>query len=107
MWVTSNSADWLQALLAIFGYGLLFYRTIQENRNNRPVILGVWTVVMFCSFLAAVALDRHPLLRRVVTIATILLGIGVLLLVGQDTVRWLRGIGPGNVNVKKPPRTVK
>jgi len=90
MWVTSNSADWLQALLAVVGYGLLFYRTIQQNRNNRPIVLGVWTVVMFGGFLAVTTLDRHPLLRGVITVATILLGFAILLFVGQDVVRWLR-----------------
>ena len=98
MQATSNSADWLQALLAILGYGLLFYRTIRQNRNNRPVVLGVWTIVMFGGFLAVITLERHPLLRGVVAIGTVLLGVGVLLLVGQDIVRWLRRDAQSDAN---------
>jgi len=100
MWVTANSADWLEAFLAVFGYGILFNRTIRQNRNNRPVVLGVWTVVMFGGFLALATLRGHPLLRSVVTIATMLLGIMVLFFVGQDVVRWRRGKERSEANVR-------
>src|SRR5437868_1605756 len=91
MSVVTNSADWPKAVLAVFGYGLMFWRTIRHNRDNRPVVLGVWTVIMFGGFMVLAALSGRPLLQTVFAIARILLGILLLFFVAQDVVRWLRG----------------
>src|SRR5438270_8870603 len=98
MWAATNTTDWVKALPAILGYGLVLYRTIRRNRNNRPVVLGVWTAVMFGGFLAVATLDRHVVLQAVLTVATILLGIAALFFAGRDVVRWLRGAERSETN---------
>jgi FtsH-binding integral membrane protein len=96
-------SDWLWILCGITGYGVLFARTIRENRKNRGVVLGVITVCMFLGFLFLVYLtERHAaswLVDFVLTV-TILTGVSVLSLVGLDVVRWMHRNGKSGLNEK-------
>ena len=87
--------DWLKAVLTLVGHGVFFDQTIRRNCSNRPLVLGVCTVVMFVVFLIVVSLSGQGRLQAVVTVATIGLGIAVLVFfVGQDVVRWASHQGP-------------
>src|SRR5437660_8759987 len=103
MWPVPNLPDWFRAVLALVGYSVLFGQIIRRNRMNRPLVLGVCTVVMFAGFLIVVTLRGQPWLHAVVTIATIGLGIVVLFFVGQDVVRWTSHQEPseGGANAKR------
>ena len=89
-----NLPDWLKAVLSLVGYSAFFGQTIRRNRSNRPLVLGVCTVIMFVGFLIVATLSGQARLQAVVTIATIGLGIVVLVFVGQDVVRWASHQGP-------------
>ncbi len=83
--------DWLQAGLALLGYGILFAQTIRQSGKNRPVILGVCAVVMFSGFLIAAGLSERRYPQIVIWFGTILLGIAILCSVAPDGIRWLHG----------------
>jgi predicted MFS family arabinose efflux permease len=89
----SSSMDWVQALLAVLFYGSLFHRTIRQNRKNRPVVLGVLTIVMVLGLGVAASLGNQ-LLQRVVGTASVLLALAILFSVFQDVVRWFRSKSP-------------
>ena len=76
MRAVSNLPDWLRAVLALAGYSVLFAQTLHRNRANRPIVLGVCTVMMFVVFLITATLRGQPLFHAVVTFAT--LGLGFL-----------------------------
>src|SRR5260370_41128029 len=83
MRAVSNLPDWLRAVLALAGYSVLFAQTIRRNRANRPIVLGVCTVLMFVGFLIAATLRGQTLFREVVMFATIGLAFLVLFVVGS------------------------
>src|SRR5438270_5784956 len=103
MWPVPNLPDWFRAVLALVGYSVLFGQIIRRNRMNRPVVLGVCTVIMFAGFLMVVTLRGQPWLHAVVMTATIGLGICVLFFVGQDVARWAirQGSSEGDASVKR------
>jgi hypothetical protein len=96
-------SDWLWILFGVAGYGVLFARTIRENRKNRGVVLGVITVCTFLGFLLLVYLtERHAAswLVSFVRMVTILIGVSVLFLIGLDVVRWMHRNGRSELNEK-------
>jgi hypothetical protein len=110
MEAVSNLPDWLRAVLAVAGYGVLFAQTVRRNRANRPIVLGVCTVVMFVGFLITATLHGQPLFRAVVTLATIGLGFLVLFFVGQDVFRWARrqaSSGSTGLKTSEPSEHIK
>jgi hypothetical protein len=100
-----HTSGWLWMVLGITGYGVLFARTIRENRRNRGVVLGVITVAMFGGFLFLVQLTKSHAAAWLVNSAlavTILTGACVLLLIGLDVARWLRN-GRSALDEKRDP----
>jgi hypothetical protein len=95
MLARNSSIDWAQALLAVLFYGSLFYRTIRQNRKNRPVVLGVLFIVMVMGLGVAAGLSNH-LLQLVIGTASVLLALAILFFVFQDVVRWFRSRSPSN-----------
>jgi len=85
----ASSQDSLNAILASLAYGVLFFETVRQNRKNRPLVLGVCTVVMFAGCIGAGSLREQRRLQMVIWIATISLGVVILFLVSWDTVRWV------------------
>ena len=97
------SADWLWILCGLAGYGVLFARTIRQNRKDRSIVLGVVTVSMFGGFLFLVYLtQRHAAAWLVSSVlaVTILTGVCVLLLVSLDVAQWMRRKGSSELNEK-------
>jgi hypothetical protein len=110
MTAVSNLPDWLRAVLALAGYSVLFAQTIRRNRANRPIVLGVCTVMMFVGFLITASLRGQPLFRAVVTFATIGLGFLVLFFVGQAVFRWARrqaSSGSTGLKTSQPAKHIK
>jgi acyl dehydratase len=110
MRAVSNFPDWLRAVLALAGYSVLFAQTIRRNRANRPIVLGVCTVIMFMGFLITATLRGQPLFRVVVTLVTIGLGFLVLFFVGQDVFRWARrqaSSGSTGLKTLEPSKRIK
>lgn len=110
MAAVSNLPDWLRAVLAFAGYSVLFAQAIRRNRANRPIVLGICTVIMFVGFLITATLRGQPLFRAVVTFATIGLGFLVLFFVGQDVFRWaMRQASSGSTGLKtsEPSKHIK
>ena len=110
MRAVSNLPDWLRAVLALAGYSVLFAQTIRRNRANRPIVLGVCTVIMFVGPLITATLRGQPLFRAVVTFATIGLGFLVLFFVGQDVFHWARrqaSSGSAGLKTSEPAKHIK
>jgi len=110
MGAVANLPDWLRAVLALAAYNVLFAQTIRRNHANRPIVLGVCTVIMFVGFLITATLRGQPLFRAVVTFATIGLGFLVLFFVGQDVFRWaMRQASSGSTGLKtsEPSKHIK
>ena len=107
MRAVANLPDWLRTVLALAGYSVLFAQTIRRNRANRPIVLGVCTVIMFLGFLITATLHGQPLFRAVVTFATMGLGFLVLFFVAQDVFRWAKrqaSAGSTGLKASEPPK---
>jgi thiamine transporter ThiT len=75
-------------------YGSLFAVTIRQNRKNRPVVLGVFTVSVFAGFLFFASLDRQHTpgwVLSLVALITVMAALCVLTFVVLDVVRWAKG----------------
>jgi 4-amino-4-deoxy-L-arabinose transferase-like glycosyltransferase len=84
-----------EAMRLILGLiGSLFVVTIRQNRKNRAVVLGVFTVGMFAGFLFYASLEGEhssPWLLLIVEALIILLGLGVLTYMASDVWRLASG----------------
>jgi len=81
-------------ILKVIGYAAFFALTIWQHRNNRAIVLGVVTVMVFLGFLSYAMLASNPgtptwmtsTLFSVVVVA----GVGVVGFVVGDAIRWFR-----------------
>lgn len=81
--------------VGFIGYLYLFARTIRQNRQNRPVVLGTLTVALFLIFFLLYidlsgAHAPHLLMVSILSLL-VLVGVSVLLVVGWDVVKWASG----------------
>jgi len=82
------------AILKSVGYFSLFALTIWRHRDNRAVVLGVATVILFCGFLFYVAIvdnQRMPIWAAP-TVSNFIVAAGcvVIGIVVADIVRWFK-----------------
>jgi hypothetical protein len=89
-----QSSEPAAVALTLVVYAALFILTIRQNRENRPLVLGVLTVATFMGFLFyAYLAEKHPAQWILAAVETLifLMGLSVLGLVSLDVVRWASG----------------
>jgi protein-S-isoprenylcysteine O-methyltransferase Ste14 len=84
-----HTSEIARLIFSLVAYGSLFAVSIRQNRRNRAVVLGIVTVGICVAFLL-LATSKYvpPWLVGTTAALTVLAGLGILVFIAIDVMRW-------------------